>query len=53
MVKEAWENITIIINSLINDLCSQGRYEEAKQWEGYRDIIALTIAMSGVERVMK
>lgn len=52
MVKEAWKNITIIINSLINDLCNQGRYEEAKQWENYRDVIAFTIAMSGIERIV-
>lgn len=53
LVREAWEEIVIIVNANINKLCNQGRYSDAKELENCRDIVALSLAMSGIERVMK
>lgn len=49
MLKEAWEEIEIIINSNINELCNQNRYSDAKDLENCRDIVKTALIMSGYE----
>lgn len=47
MVGKAWEEIEIIINSDINDLCNQNRFSDAKDMENYRDVIKIALLMAG------
>lgn len=47
MLKEAWEEIEIIINANINELCNKGRYSDAKDLENCRDVVKTVLLMSG------
>lgn len=53
MLKEAWEEIAIIINANINELCNQGRYSDAKELENSRDVVAVALAMFGMEGIVQ
>lgn len=47
ILKEAWEEIEIITNSNINELCSQNRYSDAKKLEDNRDIVKTALKLAG------
>lgn len=49
MLKEAWEEIEIIVNANINELCDQNRYSDAKDLENCRDAVKIALMMSGYE----
>lgn len=45
MIKDAWEEIRIILNSRIVELCNQGRYDDARHMENVRDIVETALKM--------
>lgn len=47
ILKEAWEEIEIITNSNINELCSQNRYSDARKLEDNRDIVKTALKLAG------
>lgn len=47
IVSEAWNEIEIIVNSDINELCNQNRYSDAQQLENCRDIVKVALKLSG------
>lgn len=49
MLKEAWEEIEIIVNANINELCNQNRYSDAKDLENCRDVVKVALMLSGYE----
>lgn len=46
MIKESWEDIKILINSDINELCNKGRYNDARELENARDIIETALKLA-------
>ncbi len=47
IVSEAWNEIEIIVNSTINELCNQNRHFDARQLEDCRDIVKIALKLSG------
>lgn len=47
MIKEAWEDIEIIVNAYIGKLCNKNRFSDAKEIENSRDIVKSAVFLLG------
>lgn len=43
----AWEEIEILVNSTINDLCNMHRFQAAKELEDCRDMVKIALTLGG------